>query len=166
MPDNLLSTNDREEDLSRAYVQAIAAMAGYQTAEFKPDRDGTDLQIRAGGSMRPSLDLQLKATINLGEAKDGKFSYPLKRRNYDLLREPTLVPNILVLLALPSDEAEWLTVASEHLILRRCAFWASLKGFPETANKETVTIHLDGEKRFDVESLMALMEQARSGAVG
>jgi hypothetical protein len=166
MPDSLLSTNDREEDLSRAYVQAIAAMAGYQTAEFKPDRDGTDIQIRAGGSMRPSLDIQLKATINLGEGKDGKFSYPLKRRNYDLLREPTLVPNILVLLALPSDKVEWLTVAPEQLVIRRCAYWASLKGFPETANKETVTIHLVDEKRFDVESLKALMEQARSGAVG
>ncbi|BBU62346.1 hypothetical protein MSC49_22810 [Methylosinus sp. C49] len=166
MPDSLLSTNDREEDLSRAYVQAIAAMAGYQTAEFKPDRDGTDIQIRAGGSMRPSLDIQLKATINLGESKDGKFSYALKRRNYDLLREPTLVPNILVLLALPSDRVEWLTVAPEQLVIRRCAYWASLKGLPESANKETVTMYLDDEKRFDVESLKALMEQARSGAVG
>jgi hypothetical protein len=73
MPDKLLTDNDREEGLSRAYVQAIAAMAGYMIAEFEPDRDGTDVQIRAGGSMRPSLDIQLKATINLGPCKDGKF---------------------------------------------------------------------------------------------
>ena len=58
MPDSLLTANDREEELSRAYVQAVAAMAGYMTAEFKPDRDGTDMQIRAAGSMRPSLDIR------------------------------------------------------------------------------------------------------------
>lgn len=165
MPDSLLTDNDREEELSRAYVQAIAAMAGYMTAEFKPDRDGTDVQIRAGGSMRPSLDIQLKATINLEPSKDGKFSYSLKKRNYDLLREPTMVPNILVLLALPATEAEWLTVSAEQLILRRCAYWASLKGLPESQNKDTVTIYINDTYRFDVEGLKALMERARTGAV-
>jgi hypothetical protein len=165
MPDSLLADNDREEELSRAYVQAVAAMAGYMTAEFRPDRDGTDIQIRAAGSMRPSLDIQLKATKNLGSAKDGKFQYPLKRRNYDLLREPTLVPNILVLLALPRNEAEWLTVTPDQLVLRRCAYWASLKGFPERENKDTVTISLEDKNWFDMEGLKALMEQARRGAV-
>jgi len=163
MPDGLLAPNDREEELSRAYVQAVAAMAEYMTAEFRPDRDGTDIQIRAGGSMRPSLDIQLKATINLGPAKEGKFQYPLKRRNYDLLREPTLVPNILVLLALPYNRAEWLTVTPDELVLRRCAYWASLKGFPETENKDTVTISLEHKNRFDVEALKSLMERARTG---
>jgi hypothetical protein len=165
MPDSLLTANDREEELSRAYVQAVAAMAGYMTAEFKPDRDGTDMQIRAAGSMRPSLDIQLKATINLSPAKDGKFHYALRRRNYDLLREPTMVPNILVLLALPQVEAEWLTVTSEQLVMRRCAYWASLKGFPETTNKDTVIILIEDEDRFDVDGLKALMERARTGGV-
>ncbi len=165
MPDSLLTANDREEELSRAYVQAVAAMAGYMTAEFRPDRDGTDMQIRATGSMRPSLDIQLKATINLGPAKDGKFHYALKRRNYDLLREPTMVPNIVVLLALPKDKAEWLVVTPAQLVMRRCAYWASLKGFPETQNKDTVTILLEDEKRFDVDGLKALMERARTGGL-
>jgi hypothetical protein len=140
-------------------------MAGYTTAEFRPDRDGTDIQIRAGGTMRPSLDIQLKATINLGVAKDGKYQFPLKARNYELLRASTLVPNILVLLALPQNYVEWLTVTPDQLILRRCAFWASLKGMPDTQNKETVTISLDDMQRFDVEGLRALMQKARTGFV-
>lgn len=165
MTDALLTMNDREEELSRAYVQAIAAGAGYMTAEFRPDRDGTDIQVRAGGSMRPSLDIQLKATIDLEPTKEGTFRYPLKRRNYELLRVPTLVPNVLVVLALPRDSADWLTVTADQLVLRRCAYWVSLKGYPETENQDTVTITVENENRFDVEALMALMERARTGTV-
>jgi Domain of unknown function (DUF4365) len=165
MTDSLLTSNDREEELSRAYVQAVAAGAGYVTADFSLDRDGTDIQVRAGGSMRPSLDIQLKATINLGKPTNGEFRYPLKRRNYDLLREPTMIPRILVLLELPDKETCWLTVTPQKLILRRCAYWTSLTGFPETQNKDTVTISIQDTQRFDIECLKTLMEKARSGAI-
>ena len=49
---------DRKEGLSRAYVQAVAAAAGYTLAEQNFDLDGVDVQVRAGGAMRPSLDMQ------------------------------------------------------------------------------------------------------------
>lgn len=165
MTDALMTHNDREEALSRAYVAAVAAGAGYVSAEQNFDRDGVDIQIRAGGGMRPSLDIQLKATINLGEAQGDEYRYALKRRNYDLLREQTMVPRVLVVLALPVDEADWLSVTPDQLILRRCAFWASLAGFPETQNNESVTISIQNKNRFDVESLTKLMELARRGAV-
>jgi hypothetical protein len=129
------------------------------------DRDGVDLQIRAGGTMRPSLDIQIKATINLGEPKGGVFRFPLKRRNYDLLMAETMIPRILVVMDLPKNEADWLEVTADGLILRRCAYWASLGGLGETANKESVTILLRRNNRFDVESLKALMEQARRGII-
>ena len=64
---------DQEEALSRVYARAVAARAGYVTADYDMDRDGVDLRIQAGGAMRPALDLQLKATINLGQPHDGHF---------------------------------------------------------------------------------------------
>jgi len=115
--------------------------------------------------MRPSLDIQLKATINLGEATNDEYCYALKRRNYDLLREQTMVPRILVVLSLPAAEAEWLSVTPEQLILRRCAYWVSLAGFSETQNNESVMISIHNNNRFDVDSLKALMERARRGAI-
>lgn len=163
MTDWLMTSNDREEALSRTYVAAIAAGSGYITYEQNFDRDGVDLQIRAGGSMRPSLDIQLKATINLGEARNDEYRYPLKCRNYNLLREQTMVPRILVLLSLPSAQDEWLSVTTENLILRRCAYWVSLAGHPETNNKEFVTISIHNRNKFDVDALKKLMERARSG---
>lgn len=165
MTDTLLSSNDREEAMSRAYVAAVAAGAGYVTAQQDFDRDGVDVQIRAGGLMRPLLDIQLKATINLGEALNGVFRYKLRRHNYDLLREQTMIPRILVVLALPADETEWLSVTPEQLILRRCAFWASFAGFSETQNKESVTIEIRSQNMFDIEGLRTLMAQARSGTI-
>ena len=63
MSDVLLTVPDQEEALSRAYAHAIAAGAGYITADYDLDRDGVDLRIQAGGPMRPALELQLKATI-------------------------------------------------------------------------------------------------------
>jgi hypothetical protein len=165
MTDALMAVTDREEALSRAYVAAVAAGAGYITSVMDFDRDGVDIQIRAGGTMRPSLDIQLKATINLGEAKGGAFRFPLKRRNYDLLLAESMIPRILVVLDLPKNEADWLEVTPRSLILRRCAYWASLGGLSETANKESVTVLIQSNNRFDVDSLKALMERARKGII-
>jgi hypothetical protein len=138
-----MTSTDREEALSRAYVAAVTAGAGYVTALMDFDRDGVDVEIRAGGSMRPSLDIQLKATINLGELISGVFRFPLKRRNYDLLREETMIPRILVVLDLPANEMDWLNVHPDQLIMRRCACWASLVGLEETENKESVTVSIE-----------------------
>ena len=160
-----MSATDREEALSHVYVAAVAAAAGYTLAKQDFDRDGVDVQVRAGGSMRPSLDLQLKATTNLQEGSADLLRYPLKRRNYDLLRESTMVPRLLVLLDLPSDEAEWLDVGAERLILRRCAYWASFANAPETANMESVTVDIRRCDRFNPSGLRELMEQARTGAI-
>ena len=165
MRDAILASTDREEALSRAYVAAVAASAGYTLAMQNFDRDGVDVQVRAGGAMRPSLDVQLKATIQLSEDREGEFRYPLRRRNYDLLRTQTLVPRILVVLDLPGDESQWVSISAEELVMRRCAYWASIKGFPETTNQETVTVSIKKRNRFDTENLRELMDQARSGAI-
>jgi hypothetical protein len=60
---------------------------------------------------------------------------------------------------------EWLTVTEENLILRRCAFWATLAGLPDTENRETVTISLVAANRLDVTSMRWLMEKSRTGSI-
>ena len=165
MTDKLLTSADREEALSRAYIQAVAAGAGYVVANLDFDRDSVDCEIKAGGAMRPSIAIQLKATINLDEPVDGAYRYPLKRRNYDLLREPTQTPRMLVVLALPRDEQEWLRVTASALVMKRCAYWVALTGAPETRNSDSVTISLPEQNRLDVDALRGLMEQSRTGVI-
>jgi hypothetical protein len=165
LSDELLTPQDIEEALSRAFVQAIAARAGYTISYSDFDRDGIDIEIKAGGLFRPRIDAQLKATVNLGDSNNGVFKYALNRRNYDLLRAATQSPRILIVLALPKDPQRWLTLTTEELILRRCAYWCSLKGAPESSNKASVTVDVRDTNVFGIESLKALMEQSRRGSV-
>ncbi len=163
--DRLLTGPDQEELLSMAYAQVVAARAGYVTAVYERDRDGIDLRIQAGGDMRPALELQLKATVNLHDVGDDRVAFPLLRRNYDLLRIETQTPRLLVVLDLPKDPLRWATIADDELIIRRRAYWLNLLGRDETDNETSVTVRIPKQNRFDVDGLKALMEQSRTGRI-
>ena len=165
MTDALLGPRDIEERLSMAYAHAVAARAGYVTAVYDLDRDGIDLRIQAGGAMRPALDLQLKATINLGNPTDGAFRFSLPSRNHNLLCFPTQTPRLLVVLDLPRDEQRWVTVTDDELIIRHCAYWADLSGRDETQNSDSITVPIPVQNVFDVPNLRDLMEQSRTGRI-
>ena len=165
MNDALLTSQDKEEALSRVYARAVAAAAGYLTAELDFDRDGVDLRIHAGGAMRPALDFQLKATGNLRLPADGDLRYPLPRRNYDLLRLETQTPRLLVVLDLPSDPSQWVTITDDELVLRHRAYWLNLRGCGATENQSSITVRIPRQNLFNVESLRALMDQSRGGII-
>ena len=165
MTDALLADAVQKEALSRAYVSAVAARAGYVTAVYSEDRDGIDLRIQAGGVMRPALELQLKATIRLGDATDGCFRFPLPLRNYDLLRDDTQTPRLLVVLCLPRNRSDWMTITPSQLVLRRCAYWLSLRGYKPVPNRTSVTVRIPEANVFDVEAARELMEQSRKGGI-
>ena len=165
MTDALMKSEKRKETLSRVYVEAIAAQAGYITALRSQDLDGVDLQIHAGGDMRPALDLQLKATVNLMKRSDGYVYYRLKIRNYELLRGETQTPRLLVVLHLPRNESCWVTVTARKLVLRRCAYWLNLRRCKESQNKATITVGIPEQNLFDVKNLISLMEQSRKGSI-
>ena len=165
MRDTLLSAQDKEEALSRVYARAVAAAAGYLTAEPDFDRDCVDLRIHAGGEMRPALDLQLKATVNLRVSAEGDHRFPLPCRNYDLLRLETQTPRLLVVLDLPSEPSQWVTIADDELILRHRAYWLNLRGYEATDNASSVTVRIPRQNLFNVEALRALMDQSRGGII-
>lgn len=164
MRDALLTDELRKEALSRAYVHAVASRAGYvvQTPEY--DTDGVDLEIRAGGAMRPAVDLQLKATVNLPAARSGYRRFPLKVNNYRRLRATCQTPCVLVVLDLPPEDGDWLEISFDALVLRRCAYWVSLRGCPETSNTSSVTVRIPMANRFDVQALTAIMARIRHGS--
>ena len=165
MNDTLLNTPYRMEALSRAYVRAVAARAGYVTTDHDFDRDGIDLGIKAGGEMRPALDIQLKATGNMGNLQGEFFHFPLKVGNYDKLRIDTQTPRILVVLDLPKDESEWMTITPDCLVMRRRAYWLNLRGCDETPNQSTIAVQIPRDKLFHVDSLHCLMQQSRNGRI-
>jgi hypothetical protein len=140
-------------------------MAGYVTAVPEIDRDSVDVSIAAGGAFRPQLNAQLKATIRL--PKSGEFlKFSLKKKNYDDLRVPTMVPRILIVLALHKLPKHWVNVSAHRLIMRRCAYWLSLRDAPELPPEQaTTTIQSPIANQFDVACLANLMDQARTGSL-
>ena len=164
MIDALITVPDEKEGLSLLYTKALATRAGYSTSTPLPDRDSVDLRIQAGGPRRPALDLQLKATVGLAQPRSGILPFRLTIKNYDDLRVATQTPRLLVVLDLPEDESQWMTVTTEELILRRRAYWMSLQqGHDELIGQQSVSVHIPERNLFNVEALHALMERSRSG---
>ena len=163
--DNLLTIQDQEELLSKAYAHAVAARASYTTALYDLDRNGIDMRIQAGGYMRPGIELQLKATINLGPPMDGYYHFALPVRNYELLIVPTQTPRILVVLDLPTNPCDWMEITADSLVLRHRAYWVSLAGREQTSNTHTITVQIPDQNLFDVTGLIVLMEQSRFGRI-
>ena len=85
-------------------------------------------------------------------------------RSY-LLRDETQTPRLLVVLDLPKDEEMWMTLTRNELILRRRAYWPNLRGWEETTNLTSVTVHLPIANPFNVGGLQELMEQSRKGRI-
>ena len=167
MTETLFTGPDQKEGLSLAYVKALAARAGFSTSVPVPDRDSVDLRIMAGGRRRPALDLQLKATTDLGEPEAGLLRFRLPAKNLHDLSIETQTPRLLVVLELPRDESQWLTVTREELVLRRRAYWLSLQrleqGHDDVVDRQRVTVHIPEDNVFDVDALQTLMERSRSG---
>ena len=163
MTDALLTTNDQMEGLSRAYISALCARAGYTTAHYDFDRNSVDIIVGAGGDFSPEVHVQLKATTSIATGVRS-FSFPLSIKNYNDLRARSMMPRVLVVLALPKDEADWLSVSVDQLVLRRIAYWKSLKGMPDTDNTTSVSIPIETSQVCDVAALQYFMAQARAAA--
>ncbi|MBF0891726.1 DUF4365 domain-containing protein [Gluconobacter sp. LMG 1744] len=164
MPDTLLADTDIEEALSQAYVTAVASMAGYVVAHKNFDRDGIDITIEAGDSFRPKIDLQLKASINIDDSAE-TISYFCRKRNYNLLNIATQTPRLLLVMKLPKNREDWINLSSDQLVIRHCAYWMSLRGYPDCENATGQTIYIPTTNRFHIQSLRLLMDRSRSGTV-
>jgi hypothetical protein len=66
---------------------------------------------------------------------------------------------------MPDDGAKWISITERRLLLRRCAYWLSLRGFAESDNATSVSVKIPQANRFDVKSLKALMDKSRNGAL-
>jgi hypothetical protein len=165
--DSLLHQSGRQESLSEAYVHAVAAAAGYTTAAYNRDMIKADVLIQAGGYLSPLLAIQLKATIRLRPvlAQDGEeFSFQLDAATYEVLRSPGQIPRLLVVMDLPRSEDEWVSITTEELVMRHCAYWLSLKDAPAT-NRTAPTVRIPKSHVFDVPGIRQLMEQSRDGSL-
>lgn len=163
----MLTRNHRQEVMSRSYVQVVAGLCGlgFVARDFDYGLDLTLFDIVRRGRRRVEsgfkLDVQAKSTT-LADLTDTVIPYDLDVKNYEDLRDPSAgCPRILVVLVLPADEGEWLEQTAEHLLLRRSAYWLSLRGFEPSLNRKSVRVMMPRANLFSVEALAGLMAKVR-----
>jgi hypothetical protein len=164
----MLPTNQQQEGLQRAYVRALAARAGVLCGEPREDY-GFDLFIRGVDSNAHGywdsghqIDLQLKSTIRAA-VRGTEIAYDLDVRAYELLRRPTPISSLLLVLALPEDSVNWLEQTEAELLMRGCAYWRCLRGEPSTSNESKIRVTLPRENIFSVLAIKQMMERLREG---
>ena len=129
--------------LSEAYLNAIAAAAGYPcTIEpRRTDNIGVDASIKViedfGSKALLSnftVSIQLKSTAQqLAWNKDNSCSYDVDvniYNKYKSIKSGDLM--LLLILALPAkyNNTRWLTCTECQLAIKGCAYWVSLYGAP------------------------------------
>lgn len=158
-----------KEWMSLAYVQAVCAQARLNVCSWNFD-NGIDLNV---GSIRPTgcneianvfISLQLKSTASWKVEDGGYIKYDLPVENYRVLRLRSICPQYLVLFTLPSERTDWIKYQLEyethkHVVeLRHMAYYVSLKGKPETENKETIRVEIPTNNQLTAKALIGLYQ--------
>lgn len=167
--DNLMHPDMQKEQFSRAYVQAVAACAGFAWSIPSVDDDSVDMALHqsgGGGTVRsPKVELQIKCVAAQSPTED-VFSFSIKLKNYDDLRDVTvMVPRILVVVLVPDGIADWLRHNEAELAMRRCGYWMSLRGLPASTNETSQTVYIPRLQRLTVEALQAMMQRIGAGGL-
>ncbi|MCX4241639.1 DUF4365 domain-containing protein [Paraliomyxa miuraensis] len=159
-----MTPEQQREELSKAYVAAIAARCGFKLGVWSQDDDCLDVTIGSAGVLGggilagPKLDLQLKSSSDQRHVHDDYISWSLSRSHYDKLRSDACSPRILVVLMLPKEELEWVRHSPESLVLRRCAYWDSLHGRgPIEDTRDSTTVRIPKQKVLSPTALHSLM---------
>lgn len=166
---NSLRDTDVEEQLSIAYLHAVCAharMCKGDTTRLE-DNAGIDAKITAwfpppteDDTGEVDIKVQLKATKISPVESATHYSYPLKKENYDQLRPARVVTlRILVVLFLPPNFDDWLNHSHEQLLLRRCAYWVSLKGAAPSDNAKSQTVYLPKNQPLNPHTLHTLAQR-------
>lgn len=157
-----------QEDLSTAYISAVAAKAGFDCNipmrhDYGVDLEITQIEFDGAGGRVPSgrsLRIQAKATHTVNLSENGDITYSIKKGNYNKLVKETGVapPCILVLYCMPKDDNEWLSICDhEQAVLKHCGYWISLRGLEKTKNKDKISIKIPKDNIFNETSLTNIM---------
>jgi hypothetical protein len=163
----MLTDNDVKEELSYAFLHAIAAHAGFSCMRPGKDRDSVDAVVEARGKLTPAsilrspaLRIQLKATV-MPDSNDAEFPFDLPIKNYNDLRQDDYgdTPRLLVVYDMPELKSEWLNQNIEDAVLniKRCLYWHNLKGYADVENSTSKRIQISRSNILSPDSLKEIM---------
>lgn len=154
------------EDLSRAYVWAVAARAGCIYQDTRRDL-GTDAELHyvewVDGKPRETgleLRLQIKATTQGHKHTPAEVILDLEVEHYrKLIVQSPGVRSILIVFDMPEEDARWLDTAQDGLVMRNCAYWVSLEGWEDVSNETRKRVKIPRTQRFDVDAVRGALRR-------
>jgi hypothetical protein len=163
-----MDENERKQQLSVAYLHAVASAAGFACQAPGVDDDSVDRTLVARGWVHekavlrsPKIDVQLKSITHAPlTAAEESFTFRLNKKNYDDLRHRAMVPRLLVVLLLPRDPGQWVEQDDERMLSRYAAYYVSLSGMPRASQRGKVPVVLPRKNLLSVDNLRRLMAQA------
>lgn len=147
-------------------VEATAAAAGCNVSTPKID-NGIDIDLthELPGEEDTTIRVQLKAVTSGWNSGRTAISAKLSRKRYDQLRPaaPTL-RRILVVMDLPSSQADWIKQRSPYTIAKHGCYWINLDGAaPFRGVGDQVTVSAPATNIFDDVALCQMMARVRAG---
>jgi hypothetical protein len=166
-----MEENEQKQQLSFAYLHAVASAAGFVVQAQDVDNDSVDRAILARGWVHeksvvrsPRIEVQMKSTARDPlRASERSLLFRLSKKNYDDLRLRAMAPRLLVVLLLPRDPGQWIEQDDDRVLSSYAAYYVSLFGLPETHHRGKVPMELPRKNLFSVENLRRLMAQASRG---
>lgn len=162
----------QKEQFSRAYISAVVSVAGYGSYVPSPDEDCIDIgiasKIKGTICCSPRLEIQAKCTATDNNPQSDTLDFLLKRKYYDEIRKGSQVPRILVAITIPEKVEDWLAHNQESLTLYKCAYWKSIRGYPDRydiTEESKISIPFERSQRFTVEALHNLMKRISDGDI-
>jgi hypothetical protein len=164
----MLTEEHCKEDLSRAYIQAVAAIAGVivsvnsRSHDYGVDGSFHEVSLLNGRRVESgiTLDFQLKASTCI-DIRDDFVSFKLDADTINLLaarvNNPCATSAILIVLSLPKESQEWLKLSEEELVLKNCCYWSHISSL--TNNLYTATQKISRDQLFTPKALNNLLEQ-------
>lgn len=148
----------QKEQISVAYLHAVATRESCTIASWNVDKDGVDATLRRGHLM---VDIQLKCTQGMRKL-DGAYAFDLDVPTYDKLRVPERsAPGYLAVMVVPGDLEEWIAYDGDQLLVRCAGFYACIQDRPPATGTVTTAIHLPFDDRLDRSALNLMFEHSR-----
>ncbi|MFF2997319.1 DUF4365 domain-containing protein [Streptomyces sp. NPDC057950] len=155
----------QQEQISLAYVLAVATHANATVASWNVDKDGVDVTLKRDHRL---VELQMKCTFDPHLLADNTtHTFDLDVATYDKLRgQYRTAPGYLGLVVVPRDVAEWLSHHPESVLMQCAGFYAQIQDKPAAQGNSTKTLHLPNTQRLDSAGLDVMFDFAHHRLFG
>lgn len=167
----MLDARNHQGKFGEDYVRALASAAGLIVHQCDVDMDGVDLgfrlPVRMNGVASPMMEAQVKSWSQaVSPSADGEWRFGgLNEDQFNKLAgDDYTVPRFLFLVRVPSNIGEYAEFRTEGMLLRKLAYYTSLRHEPlieNPSNRRKRSVRVPTANVLTTGSLLRLVRSVR-----